>query len=129
MQMKPLFFAIMVTWSWYPVRLRPVDRREPDAILHDKVPTLTSGLIAAEVEITTDIRSAGRPPLEARIISMIQGKYAGSLMRIEPQVISSCDGFPYPGQRGVIVGRVLTSSEVLLVVDPVRAPSASSKTK
>ena len=129
MQKRPLLFAVMFA----AVAAVPATAQAcrvssfQTPILHDKVPTLAPGLIAVEVEITTDVRSASRPPLEGRIISMIRGKYAGSLLRIEPQVISSCDGFPYPGQRGIVVGRVLRSSGDALVVDPVRAPSANQR--
>ena len=112
-------------WGRFESRAGLSDICKPDADLHDKIPVLSPDLIAAEVEITTDVRSTPSPPLEARIISMIQGKYAGSLLRIEPQVISSCDGFPYPGQRGIVVGRVVQSSDGVLVIDPIRAPSAN----
>ena len=93
-------------------------------ILHQTLPALPEGMVAAEVEITSDIRSPGRPPLEARIISMVSGDDAGTKLRIEPRVISSCDGFPSPGTRGFAVGRILSSSEEALVIDPIRAPSA-----
>jgi len=54
------------------------DRQTP--ILHDELPALTPELVAAQVEITTDVRSLPRPPLEARIITMIHGSYSGSRM-------------------------------------------------
>ncbi len=97
------------------------------SILHRVLPVLPKGVVAAEVEITTDIRSPARPPLEARIISMIKGGYKGRKLRIAPQIISSCDGFPYPGSRGFAVGRVLLSSKDVLVIDPIREPSANDR--
>lgn len=60
--------------------------------------------MVAEVEITTDVRSTERPPLEARIIAMVQGDYTGEKLRIDQQLVSSCDGVPYPGDRGFVIG-------------------------
>lgn len=93
-------------------------------LLHKRLPELGPGLVAAEVEIVTDVRSDSRPPLEARIIRMISGDYAGTRLRIEPLMQTSCDGVPYPGTRGFVIGRVLSASDEILVVDPLRAPSA-----
>jgi hypothetical protein len=93
-------------------------------ILHRTLPALPDGVVAAEVQVITDKYSPERPPLEARIISMIKGDYAGTKLRIEPHFISSCDVFPQPGDRGFAVGRVLSRSKEALVIDPIRAPSA-----
>jgi hypothetical protein len=92
-------------------------------LLHDRLPRLPAGVIAAEVEIVTDVRSEPEPPLEARIIRMIRGNYRGTRLRIDPTRVTSCDGVPLPGQRGIVVGRVLSVSDEMLVVDAIRAPS------
>jgi hypothetical protein len=93
-------------------------------ILHDTLPPLPPGVVAAEVEIVTDVRSQADVPLEARIVRMISGDYRGSRLRIDRNIVSSCDGVPYPGMRGIVVGRVLSVSDEMLVVDAIRAPSA-----
>lgn len=92
-------------------------------ILHQTLPALLDGMVAAEVEITTDVRSPERPPLEARIISMVKGDYVGTKLRFEPSYISSCDGFPSPGSRGFAVGYIVSRSVEALEIDPIRAPS------
>ena len=53
----------------------------------------------------------------------LEGDFKGSTIRIEPTYWSSCDSLPYPGSRGILVGRVLSSTGDVLVVDPVRALS------
>jgi len=93
-------------------------------LLHERLPRLPAGAIAAEVEIVTDARSEARPPLEARIIRMIRGSYRGTRLRIDRHMVSSCDGVPYPGMRGIVVGMVLSQTDELLVIDAIRAPSA-----
>ena len=92
-------------------------------ILHETLPALPDGAVAAEVEITADVRSTPHPSLEARIISMIVGDYAGSKMRIEPRMRTSCDAVPSLGSRGIIAGLVLARSEEALVIDAIRAQS------
>lgn len=127
MQKRPMIFAVIfaavATVPATAQACRVSTSQTP--ILHDTVPPVAPGLIVAEVEITTEIHSVARPPLEARIISMIRGEYSGSHMRIEPQYFTSCDVFPSLGQRGIVVGRVLKIADDALVVDPVRAPSAA----
>jgi hypothetical protein len=93
-------------------------------MLHEALPDLPEGAVAVEVEITTDVRSAGNPPLEARIISMIEGDFEGTKLRFDPRINTSCDGYPYLGTRGIAVGYVLSTSDGILVIDPIRAPSA-----
>jgi hypothetical protein len=79
-------------------------------------------MIAAEVEIVTDVGSTFKP-IETRVVRMIEGDFKGSTIRIEPTYWSSCDSLPYPGSRGILVGRVLSSTGDVLIVDPVRALS------
>jgi hypothetical protein len=94
-------------------------------ILHEKLPALPADAVAAEVEVVTDVRAPpGWRAMDVRIIRMIRGQYRGRTIRIEPKAYSSCDGWPYPGTRGIVVGSVLSSSDEALVVDPIRAPSA-----
>jgi hypothetical protein len=99
-------------------------------ILHDRLPAaLPAGTIAAEVEVITDIRApgAGDRAMNTRVIRMMRGKYAGRTIRVAPTYISSCDGWPYPGTRGIVVGRVLSSSDGVLAVDPIRGPSVAQQ--
>src|SRR5688572_6701426 len=107
MQSKPLIIAawLIVGLAALPGAARAC--RVPAAqtpYLHETLPAIPEGAVAAEVEITTDVRSPVNVPLEARIISMRAGRYTGTKIRIEPQFVSSCDGFPYRGEQGFVVG-------------------------
>ena len=93
-------------------------------LLHERLPPLPRGAIAAEVEIVTDVRAPARPELEARIIRMRRGHYRGTRLRIDRTVVSSCDSIPYPGMRGIVAGWVVSQSGDLLVVAAIHAPSA-----
>ena len=102
---------------------RTADFQTP--ILHSALPSLADGVVAAEVEIITDVRSPSSSNImDARVITMIRGDYRGDRIRIDPQYRTSCDRFPSPGTRGIVVGRILSTSESVLVIDPIRAPSA-----
>jgi hypothetical protein len=91
--------------------------------LHKTLPELPEGTIAADVEITTNARRTAHGRSEARIVSMIKGRYRGTKLIIEPSIVTSCDGIPHLGERGFVVGRVVSSSEDALVIDPIRVPS------
>jgi hypothetical protein len=97
------------------------------SMLHRTLPALPPGVVAAEVEIITDVRSSDRPFLEGEIISMIVGEFEGTRLRFDPQITTSCDGYPYPGTRGIAVGYVRSASDDILVIDPIREPSASER--
>jgi len=96
-------------------------------MLHHTLPAVPDGAVAAEVEISAEVPTPSRPHVEARIISMIAGDFAGSKLIFDPRGTSSCDRFPSPGERGIAVGYVLSASEGVLVIDPVRAPSLTEQ--
>lgn len=107
-------------WSAPAVACRVASNQTP--LLHETLPPLEPGMVAAEVEIVTDVRKDGGP-LEAQVLLMLEGSYAPAMIKIEPTVHSSCDGIPSVGTRGIVVGYVLSSTGDQLVVDPLRAPS------
>lgn len=80
-------------------------------------------MVAAQVEILSRANSPRDLSIEARIVSMLRGTYSGETLRIEPSVITSCDGIPAAGTRGIVIGRVVPSADGVLVIDPVRGPS------
>jgi len=80
-------------------------------------------MVAARVEILTDTHSLRDVRIEARLIAMLQGSYAGKRLRIEPVLVTSCDAFPQAGEEGIVVGKVLRKDKGVLVIDVVRAPS------
>lgn len=91
--------------------------------LHRTLPAVPQGAIAARVEILPGTPSGHQVRIRARILSMLRGSYDGSTLLIEPRMLSSCDGIPTAGEKGIVVGRVVSSSPEALVIDPVRAPS------
>lgn len=91
--------------------------------LYSSLPALSADMIAARVEILTDTRSLRDVRIEARLIAMLQGSYAGKRLRIEPVFVTSCDAFPQAGEEGILVGKVLRKEKGVLVIDVVRAPS------
>jgi hypothetical protein len=91
--------------------------------LHRSLPPMAQGMIAAEVEIVGDRGAGGDVAIEARVVAMLRGDFSGTTMRIEPQFVTSCDAFPRIGDKGVLVGRPVSTANGVLVVDPVRAPS------
>jgi hypothetical protein len=94
-------------------------------LLHERLPRpLPAGTVAAEVEIAADVRTSLTQPIDARIIRMLRGHYRGTRLRIDRTVVTSCDADPSPGSRGIVVGRILSRTDALLVIDPIRAPSA-----
>ena len=92
---------------------------------HETLPPMSEGMVAAEVEILTERpRKVSLPLLiTARVIRMVHGSYAGHLLRIEQQVVTSCDAIPTAGGQGIVVGRVLPSSDGALTIEPMLAPS------
>lgn len=90
--------------------------------LFDALPAVPPGAFAARVQIIA--RDTHGPEIRARIVAMIVGDYAGSILGLQPSHYTSCDRFPMPGETGIVVGRVISSSPEALVIDPVRAPSA-----
>lgn len=85
------------------------------SLLHASIPALPAGTVAAEVEVIT---SVGRgKPFEARILRMIGDEYNGS--RLSLGVVSLCDSLPEPGDRGFIVGRVISRSADKLILAPI----------
>ena len=90
-------------------------------------PALSADMIAAEVEILSDPSSLGVGGIDARVITMLRGDYAGKRLRIEPEVVTSCDAIPTAGARGVVIGKVLREEDGVLVIDIVRAPSLAEQ--
>jgi hypothetical protein len=91
--------------------------------LHESLPEIPDGAVAARVEILTSTYSLHDVRIEARIVSMLGGSYPGTRIRLEPRHVTSCDSFPSAGETGIVVGYVISSSDDLLIVDPIRAPS------
>jgi len=103
-----------------PARACPIaDAMTP--MLFEELPAVPPGAVAARVVILADDpRHAGT---RGRILAMLVGDYAGTMLRLEPAYYTSCDRFPQPGDAGIVVGRILSSTPDELVVDPIRAPS------
>jgi hypothetical protein len=91
-------------------------------LFHKSLPFLPEGMVAAEVEILNG-PSSDHAEMRARIISMLRGSYSGTEIRLAPRIIMSCNGWARSGDRGIVVGTVISSSETELVIDPMWAPS------
>ena len=100
-----------------------VDPAELQPYLRRELPQIPNDAVAAEVEIVSTSDTLPHIIIEARIIRMLSGTHAGARMRIQPRTVSSCSGIPTVGARGIVVGRVLSSSDDLLVIDPVPGPT------
>jgi hypothetical protein len=129
MEKRPLIFAFLLAVGAVIPATAQACRLAANqtSMLHTILPAIPPGAVAAEVEIITDVRSADRPPLEARILSMIVGDFKGTRLRFDPQIITSCDGFPSPGTRGIAVGYIRSASDDVLLIDPIREPSESER--
>lgn len=88
-------------------------------LFHATLPTLPDRSVAMNVEIVAVSQAA----IEGRIIAMVRGRYSGARFRIALQGVNSCDGRVRPGDRGLLVGRIVSASEEALVIDPIRGPS------
>jgi hypothetical protein len=100
-------------------------------ILHEELAEVPAGEIAAEVEIihagstgSGFERSQVNDPVKARIIRMLRGTFRGDTIFIDRRTTDSCDIWPKRGERGIIVGRVLSISDAALTVTPRRALSS-----
>ncbi|MBB5686951.1 hypothetical protein [Sphingobium boeckii] len=82
-------------------------------------------IIAADVQIV----AVNRSTVEARVIAMRQGSYAGKNILLKPEVISSCDVFPRVGAVGTVVGSILSSTDQMLVIDPITGPSLPAENR
>jgi hypothetical protein len=94
------------------------------ALLHETLPPLEPGMVAAEVEIL-DGRERRElfDPIDARIVRMIEGDFKGGTLRMTFTVVSSCDSFPQLGERGIAVGVVVGETDEVLSISPMRALS------
>lgn len=90
-------------------------------LLHDAAPVLSPDQVAAEVRIVS-VRGGPMLVIEAEVLRMIQGRYAGSKLVIRPSYVTNCDRFEGVGARGVVVGRRTAESGGVLEIDPIRAP-------
>jgi hypothetical protein len=91
-------------------------------LLFERLPTIPAGAVAARVEILA--RSPNEQGIRARIVEMIRGEYGGVTLQLHPAGFNSCVRYPQPGETGIVVGRVVSSSPEALIIDPELAPSA-----
>lgn len=92
-------------------------------LLHERLPRLPGpNVIAAEVVIGGGIWSATESKTEARIVRMIQGRYRGRSLWIDLSRMSSCDVQPQAGQRGFLVGYILSSANGTLLIQAIPGP-------
>ena len=79
--------------------------------------------VAAEVEIISLTGKTFPAEAEGRILSMIRGSHSGKIIVLRNLGGTSCDTFPMPGQKGIVLGRIISSADDVLVIDPVRTMS------
>lgn len=91
-------------------------------LIHQVLPVLEDGEIAARVEIVSNDLDQ-RLTIEARILDRLRGDFDQNTILLRPTIISSCDGIPSIGDTGIVVGRILEASATALVVDPRRGPT------
>ena len=91
--------------------------------LHTSLPDDVEYEVAAQVEITALTATTFPGEAEGRILSMIRGNYSGAKVVIRNLGGTSCDSFPMPGQKGIVLGRTISSSDDALVIDPIRTLS------
>ncbi len=91
-------------------------------LLFETLPTVPAGAVAARVEILA--RNPNEPGIRARIVEMIRGEYAGVTLQLHRTGFNSCVRYPQPGETGIVVGRVVSSSPEVLIIEPELAPSA-----
>jgi hypothetical protein len=87
------------------------------------LPPLQPGEVAARVEIVSVKGPLGRLEIDARIVAMLQGAYSGARLRMTASGGSNCDLPPRAGDVGIVVGRVVASSDDALVIEPNRSPA------
>lgn len=92
--------------------------------LHKSLDTVGEAEFIAEVEVLTRTTSLKDVRIFARVVSVLRGSHTAANVTITPQVVTSCDGFPGMGERGIIAGKISAVSDQNIVLDPVRAPPA-----
>jgi hypothetical protein len=90
--------------------------------VHQTIPDSKTA-VAAQVEIVAMRRiDAISGESEGRIIKMLRGSYAGPKIIVRTQ-LTSCDQLPWPGEKGIVAGEVISSTDDALVISPVRTLS------
>ena len=91
--------------------------------VHQSLPDNPKAVVAAQVEIVamrpTDAISGES---EGRIIKMLRGSYSGSKIIVRTY-LTSCDQLPWPGEKGIVAGEVISSTDEALIIRPVRTLS------
>ncbi len=90
-------------------------------ILHAEVPDDLSNDIAVEIEIIAVPRTAPQGTYEARVERVIKGEGIGKRILFRSNSISSCDGFPGVGARGILVGNIVQRDHGELLMSIRRA--------
>ena len=91
--------------------------------LHRDLPDDRKFDVAVTVEITA-VRARPIPgEAEGRILSVVHGQYSGSKVLILNVGLTSCDSPPFLGQKGIVVGKIVSVSDDALVIDPIRTLS------
>lgn len=98
--------------------------RYPYQFIHRTMPDAPKGEIVARVQIGPLRKIDGiSGESEGRIIEMLRGSYAGSKIIIKVHLHTSCDQFPYPGEQGIVVGNVISSTEEELTISAISTRS------
>ena len=91
--------------------------------VHQSLPDNPKAVVAAQVEITAmRPKDGGWGESEGRIIKMIRGDYSGSRIIVRTD-LTSCDHLPWPGEKGIVAGEVIASTNEALIILPVRTLS------
>ena len=91
--------------------------------VHKSLPDSPRAAVAAQVEIVSmRMNDAISGESEGRIVKMLRGSYSGSEIIIRSH-LTSCDQLPLPGQKGIVAGEVISSTDEALIIKPVRTKS------
>lgn len=96
------------------------------AYLHRTLPEEAAGDFAAEVEILASDDGPDGYFFTARIIRLLRGKATSAkFVNVVPQVHTDCDRFPGVGEKGILIGRIVSSGPDEIGIDPIPAPRGS----
>jgi len=91
--------------------------------VHQALPDTSRVAVAAEVEIVSmRMNDAVSGESEGRIVKMLRGSYSGSKIIVRTG-LTSCDQLPWPGEKGIVAGEVISSNADALIIRPVRTKS------
>lgn len=115
--------VLVVAAPWHSVAAACSGPHSNVGFLHRSLPADGKYEVAVEVEISALRAGPILREAEGRILSLIRGNYAGTRVIVRNLGLTSCDSLPSPGQKGIILGKIISSSPDALIIDPIRTLS------